>query len=171
MTASGKSNNRSRAPISEGFNFFDSVYAYETQDLLNTRKFTIRTLSEWLLLPENLAHINFLSLSFSFSLPLSPGQVPQFGYSDEVDMTELVHLRSLIRDHLLEQGIRFSYMPVIIKALSMALHHYPILNAVVDADCTTMTEKADHNIGVAMDTAEGLVVPNVKQVQVGLRTN
>ena len=49
----------------------------------------------------------------------------------------------------------------------MALHHYPILNAVVDAECTTITEKADHNIGVAMDTAEGLVVPNVKQVQVG----
>ena len=59
-------------------------------------------------------------------------------------------------------------MPVIIKALSMAFHHYPILNAVVNADCTTITEKADHNIGVAMDTAEGLVVPNVKQVQVGL---
>ena len=92
--------------------------------------------------------------------------MPQFGYSDEIDMTELVHLRSLIRDRLLEQGIRFSYMPVIIKALSMALHHYPILNAVVNAECTTITEKADHNIGVAMDTAEGLVVPNVKQVQV-----
>ena len=59
-------------------------------------------------------------------------------------------------------------MPVIIKALSMALHHYPILNAVVNPECTTITEKADHNIGVAMDTAEGLVVPNVKQVQVGL---
>ena len=101
-----------------------------------------------------------------FPHPFLLGQVPQFGYSDEVDMTELVHLHSLIRDHLLEQGIRFSYMPVIIKALSMALHHYPILNTVVDAECTTITEKADHNIGVAMDTAEGLVVPNVKQVQV-----
>ena len=91
------------------------------------------------------------------------GQVPQFGYSDEVDMTELVHLRSLIRERLLEKGIRFSFMPV----MSMALYHYPILNATVDAECTTITEKADHNIGVAMDTAEGLVVPNVKQVQVG----
>ena len=90
-----------------------------------------------------------------------------FGYSDEVDMTELVHLRTLIRDHLLEQGIRFSYMPVIIKALSMALHHYSILNTVVNAEYTSITKKADHNIGVAMDTAEGLVVPNVKQVQIG----
>ena len=84
-------------------------------------------------------------------------------------MTELVHLRSLIRDRLLDQGIKFSYMPIIIKALSMSLHHYPILNATVNEDCTTITEKANHNIGVAMDTAEGLVVPNVKQVQVGKR--
>ena len=81
-------------------------------------------------------------------------------------MTELVYLRSVIRDRLREQGIKFSFMPVIIKALSMALHHYPTLNATVDQECTTITHKADHNIGVAMDTPEGLVVPNVKQVQV-----
>ena len=83
-------------------------------------------------------------------------------------MTNLVHLRTLIRDKLLEQGIKFSYMPVIIKALSIALHHYPILNATVNEACTVITERADHNIGVAMDTSEGLVVPNVKQVQVGI---
>ena len=57
-------------------------------------------------------------------------------------------------------------MPVIIKALSLALRHYPALNTTVNQDCTVVTEKADHNIGVAMDTSEGLVVPNVKQVQV-----
>ena len=83
-------------------------------------------------------------------------------------MTNLVHLRTLFRDKLLEQGIKFSYMPVIIKALSIALHHYPILNATVNEDCTVITERADHNIGVAMDTSEGLVVPNVKQVQVSI---
>ena len=74
---------------------------------------------------------------------------------------ELVHLRSLIRDRLLEQGIHFSYIPVIVKALLLALHHYPIVNVMVNAECTTITEKVDHNIGVAMNTAEGLVVPNV----------
>ena len=95
--------------------------------------------------------------------------MPQFGYSDEVDMTELVHLRSMFRDKLREQEMKFSFMPVIIKALSLALRQFPILNATVNPECTTITEKADHNIGVAMDTQEGLVVPNVKQVQVGNR--
>ena len=96
--------------------------------------------------------------------------MPQFGYSDEVDMTELVQLCSVIRDRLMEGEIpSLFYMPVIIKALSLALHHYPILNAVVNAEYTTVTEKADHNIGIVMDTADGLVVPTIKRVQVRQR--
>jgi 2-oxoisovalerate dehydrogenase E2 component (dihydrolipoyl transacylase) len=96
----------------------------------------------------------------------TPGRVPQFGYCDEIDMSKLVSLRSSLKDQLLDRGVRFSYMPIIIKAVSMALGSYPTLNAHVDAECTALTYKADHNIGVAMDTPEGLVVPNVKQVQV-----
>ena len=47
----------------------------------------------------------------------------------------------------------------------MALLQHPILNSHVDAECTNITYKADHNIGVAMDTPVGLLVPNIKQVQ------
>ncbi len=82
-------------------------------------------------------------------------------------MTNLVELRTHLRAQLLERGVKFSYMPVIVKAVSMALHHYPLLNSHVSSDCTSITYKADHNIGIAMDTPEGLIVPNVKQCQVG----
>lgn len=67
-----------------------------------------------------------------------------------------------------EKGVAFSYMPILIKAVSMALHHHPILNSTVDPDCTVITYRADHNVGVAMDTPQGLIVPNVKRVQVHL---
>ncbi len=83
-------------------------------------------------------------------------------------MGQLVQLRSSLKDRLLEKGVKFSYMPLILKALSLALLEYPMLNAHVDQECTTMTYKADHNIGIAMDTPDGLIVPNVKRVQVGL---
>ncbi len=83
-------------------------------------------------------------------------------------MGQLVQLRSSLKDRLLEKGIKFSYMPLILKALSLALLEYPMLNAHVDQECTTITYKADHNIGIAMDTPDGLIVPNVKRVQVGL---
>lgn len=81
-------------------------------------------------------------------------------------MSRLVSLRSSLKEQLAERGVQFSYMPVIIKATSMTLRDFPSLNAHVNPDCTEVVYKADHNIGIAMDTPEGLVVPTIKQVQV-----
>ena len=94
------------------------------------------------------------------------GRIPQFGFKDEVNMDQLVQLRSLLKPRLAERNVAFSYMPVLIKALSLALQHHPVLNSTVDTDCTAITYRADHNVGVAMDTPLGLIVPNVKRVQV-----
>ncbi|XP_042875214.1 lipoamide acyltransferase component of branched-chain alpha-keto acid dehydrogenase complex, mitochondrial-like [Penaeus japonicus] len=92
-------------------------------------------------------------------------KVPHFGYCDEIDMTALVGLRKELKAMAEVHGVRFSYMPIFIKAASMALSHFPVLNASVDEKCENITYKASHNIGVAMDTSDGLVVPNVKGVQ------
>ena len=81
-------------------------------------------------------------------------------------MSNLVELRKDLRAAIADKGIKFSYMPIMIKALSLSLRQFPILNAHVDSSCSSITYKADHNIGIAMDTPQGLVVPNVKQVQV-----
>uniref|UniRef100_T1IN16 Dihydrolipoamide acetyltransferase component of pyruvate dehydrogenase complex n=1 Tax=Strigamia maritima TaxID=126957 RepID=T1IN16_STRMM len=92
-------------------------------------------------------------------------QIPHFGYYDEINLTELVKMRGYLKEMAKERGVKFSYMPVFIKAVSMALNQYPVLNATVDDKCENITYKAAHNIGVAMDTSLGLVVPNVKNVQ------
>ena len=47
----------------------------------------------------------------------------------------------------------------------MALLRYPMLNAHTNADCSQLTQRGSHNIGLAMDTARGLLVPNIKNVQ------
>ncbi|XP_060080711.1 lipoamide acyltransferase component of branched-chain alpha-keto acid dehydrogenase complex, mitochondrial-like [Ylistrum balloti] len=91
--------------------------------------------------------------------------VPLFGYCDEIDVTKLVFLRESAKAVTAATGMKFSYMPFIIKATSMALHQFPILNASVDKECENITYLAAHNIGIAMDTIEGLIVPNVKNVQ------
>ncbi|KAK3585258.1 hypothetical protein CHS0354_006306 [Potamilus streckersoni] len=92
-------------------------------------------------------------------------RIPPFGYYDEIDVTQLVKLRSEVKAVAEARGIRISYMPFIIKATSLALLQYPILNSSVDEKCENITYKAAHNIGLAMDTKEGLLVPNVKNVQ------
>jgi len=91
--------------------------------------------------------------------------IPHFGYCDEIDVGKMVTLRNELKSTAAERGIKLSYMPFIIKACSMALTQYPILNSQLDVSKETITYKADHNIGLAMDTAQGLLVPNIKRVQ------
>ncbi|XP_006763173.1 PREDICTED: lipoamide acyltransferase component of branched-chain alpha-keto acid dehydrogenase complex, mitochondrial [Myotis davidii] len=92
-------------------------------------------------------------------------KIPHFGYCDEVDLTELVKLREELKPVASARGIKLSFMPFFMKAASLGLLQFPILNASVDESCQKVTYKASHNIGVAMDTEQGLIVPNVKNVQ------
>ncbi|XP_066503621.1 lipoamide acyltransferase component of branched-chain alpha-keto acid dehydrogenase complex, mitochondrial [Hoplias malabaricus] len=92
-------------------------------------------------------------------------KIPHFGYKDEVDVTQLVHLRAELKGVAESRGVKLSYMPFFIKAASLGLLHFPILNSSVDEGCQNITYKAAHNIGLAMDTPQGLLVPNVKNVQ------
>lgn len=92
-------------------------------------------------------------------------KIPHFGYKDEIDMSQLVNLRKDLKAACLERGVKLSYMPFIVKACSMALLHFPILNSSYNVEAGTITYKASHNIGLAMDTPMGLLVPNIKSVQ------
>jgi 2-oxoisovalerate dehydrogenase E2 component (dihydrolipoyl transacylase) len=101
-------------------------------------------------------------------------QIPHFGYSDEIIMTACHQLRNQINESLAKNSngsglIKISYMPILIKALSTALRDFPILNACIidghDPTTAKLQYREAHNIGIAMDTPAGLVVPNIKWVQ------
>jgi 2-oxoisovalerate dehydrogenase E2 component (dihydrolipoyl transacylase) len=74
-------------------------------------------------------------------------------------------LRTALKNDLAKRGIKFSYMPLLIKATSQALAAYPIINGSISADGTEMLLHSQHNIGFAMDTPRGLLVPVIKNVQ------
>lgn len=59
-------------------------------------------------------------------------KIPHFGYDDEICVDSLIQLRSQLKHIGKERGIKLSYMPIIIKATSLALSKYPILNSSVD---------------------------------------
>ncbi|KAL3606211.1 hypothetical protein FPOAC2_01167 [Fusarium poae] len=100
--------------------------------------------------------------------------IPHFLYADEVDFSSLVELRQRLNRVLAKgpsvegQPSKLSYLPFIIKAVSLALNKYPMLNARVDVDPKTskpcLVHRSQHNIGIAMDTTGGLVVPVIKNV-------
>ncbi|WP_105189632.1 dihydrolipoyllysine-residue acetyltransferase [Pseudoalteromonas sp. T1lg48] len=95
----------------------------------------------------------------------SVSTIPHFTYSDEIDLTDLIALRGGMKEEYKQQGVKLTMMPFFIKALSLAMKEFPILNAQVNDDCTELTYFDDHNIGMAVDSKLGLLVPNVKQVQ------
>jgi 2-oxoisovalerate dehydrogenase E2 component (dihydrolipoyl transacylase) len=98
--------------------------------------------------------------------------IPHFLYSDTVDFTSLSKARRAINTHnaaSIEENIKLSALPFIIKAVSMSLTAYPSVNAhldtTTDSSKPSFTHKASHNIGFAVDTPQGLIVPVIHSVQ------
>lgn len=92
-------------------------------------------------------------------------RIPHFTYSDEVNVTRLVTIRNNLKRELEPAGIKLTFMPFFIKAASLALASYPILNSSVDEETESIVFKSAHNISVAMATPNGLVVPNIKNCE------
>ncbi|MEO3682097.1 dihydrolipoyllysine-residue acetyltransferase [Shewanella vesiculosa] len=95
----------------------------------------------------------------------SVSTIPHFTYCEEFDLTELVALRESMKQRYSTDEVKLTMMPFFMKAMSLAINEFPILNSQVNADCTELTYKSRHNIGMAVDSKVGLLVPNVKDVQ------
>ncbi|GHE77373.1 dihydrolipoyllysine-residue acetyltransferase [Thalassotalea profundi] len=96
----------------------------------------------------------------------SVSTIPHFTYCEEIDMTKLIKLRLELKEIYAKQDIKLTMMPFFMKAMSLALKEFPIVNSQVNDDCTELTYFDDHNIGMAVDSKVGLLVPNIKQVQI-----
>jgi len=98
--------------------------------------------------------------------------IPHFLYADEIDFSNLSDLRVRLNKGLAKHPVnelrKISFLPFVIKAVSMAIDRYPILNARVDTDPESgrpiLIMRSQHNIGVAIDTPLGLMVPVIKDV-------
>ena len=95
----------------------------------------------------------------------SVSTIPHFTYCEEIDMTNLIKLRGELKEVYAKQDIKLTMMPFFMKAMSLALKQFPVVNSQPNEDCTELTYFDDHNIGMAVDSKVGLLVPNVKQVQ------
>ena len=91
--------------------------------------------------------------------------IPHFTVSDEIVMDNLIATRAQLKPEFEKNGVKLSFMAFFIKAMSLALKQFPIVNSQVNDDCSELTYFDDHNIGMAVDSKIGLLVPNIKQVQ------
>lgn len=98
-------------------------------------------------------------------MSLSKQMIPHFSYFEQVDATRLVQLKQSFKEKAAQQGVTVTFMPFIIRALSMTLSKYPIVNSSVDTEKNVIVMHAQHNVGIAITTEQGLIVPVLKNVE------
>lgn len=92
-------------------------------------------------------------------------EVPHFHFVEEINCDALVKLKAVFQNNNPDPDVKHTYLPFLVKALSMALDKHPVLNSSFIEKSNELTFKGSHNIGIAMATPHGLVVPNIKKVQ------
>ncbi len=81
---------------------------------------------------------------------------------EEVEVSELISVRSRYKEDFAEKDVKLTYLPFIVKAVVHALKHHRTINSQMDLDNDRMIYNNRYNIGIAVDTAQGLVVPVIK---------
>jgi pyruvate dehydrogenase E2 component (dihydrolipoamide acetyltransferase) len=82
---------------------------------------------------------------------------------DEADVTIIKRIREKERTIAAERGVRLTYLAFVVKACTASLKRFPRLNAVLDESGEEFLLKRYYNIGIAIDTRSGLMVPNIKE--------
>lgn len=89
--------------------------------------------------------------------------IPHVTQNDEADITELEAFRKSRSGELKAQGVNLTLLAFLIKASVTTLKKFPQFNASLSADSESLVLKRYYNIGVAVDTPNGLVVPVLRQ--------
>ena len=108
---------------------------------------------------QELTRINKLTGKFLHRNWVTIPHVTQF---DEADITELEKFRKQLNEENAKEGIRVTVLAFLMKALVSALKEFPRFNSSLDHTGENLVLKKYVNIGVAMDTADGLVVPVIR---------
>jgi pyruvate dehydrogenase E2 component (dihydrolipoamide acetyltransferase) len=90
--------------------------------------------------------------------------IPHVTQFDEADITELEAFRKLEADNAQKAGYKLTILAFVVKAVCRALAAFPQFNASLDASLENLIYKQYYNIGIAVETPNGLVVPVIRDV-------
>ena len=109
--------------------------------------------------PISVDRMSKIRKTISRQMHASWSTVPRVTNFDDADITDLERLRQSSKEDYAAQGLKLTTMPFLIKAVATALKHHPTINAVIDEENEQIIYKEDVNVGIAVDTDRGLVVP------------
>lgn len=96
------------------------------------------------------------------AMTTSKAVIPHTVLMDEANVGALVAFRKQVKDLAEGKGVKLTYMAFIMKAVLLAIREYPIFNSSFDEAAGEIVFKKSINLGIAVDTPDGLVVPNIK---------
>lgn len=96
------------------------------------------------------------------SMVTSKAMIPHTVLMQEIDVTALAEFRKAHKDFAASQGAKLTFMPFIVKAVALTIKDFPIFNASYDHEAEEIVYHHNMNIGIAVDTPDGLIVPNIK---------
>ena len=88
--------------------------------------------------------------------------IPHTVLIQELEVDQLVELRQSVKNQELYADVKITYMPFIMKAVVKALQGFPIFNSSFDQENDQVVLKKFYNLGMAVDTPDGLIVPVIK---------
>ena len=109
--------------------------------------------------PVRVEKISRIRRTIAEQMTRSASTIPQVTNFDDADVTELERLRQGVPAG---QNLKLTMMPFVMKAVAMVLRRHAALNAVFDAENDQIIYKDYVNLGIAVDTPRGLVVPNIR---------
>lgn len=112
--------------------------------------------------PETREKMSGIRKAIAKAMVNSKHTAPHVTLMDEVDVTKLVAHRKKFKEVAAAKGIKLTFLPYIVKALTSALREFPVFNTSLDDATSEIIHKHYYNIGIAADTEKGLLVPVVK---------
>lgn len=110
--------------------------------------------------PVEIENLSQIRKTIALNMVKSKHNAAHMTLFDEVEIEELVRIRAKYKNY--KEGVKLTYLPFIIKAVAVSLKKHKGLNSEIDMENGKMIYKRYYNIGIAVDTDRGLVVPVIK---------
>jgi pyruvate/2-oxoglutarate dehydrogenase complex dihydrolipoamide acyltransferase (E2) component len=109
--------------------------------------------------PIHVDRVSKIRATIAKNMVQSKSTAPHVTNFDDADVTELEQIRQSSKADYAASGIKLTTMPFVLKAVAQALRNHPVINASIDLEAGDIIYKRYVNVGVAVDTVRGLMVP------------
>ncbi len=99
----------------------------------------------------------------SSNMTMAWSQIPHAWLQEKIDITDLEAKRQAYKNQVKEQGGALTITAILIKVVAKSLERFPLFNASIDTDTNEIIYKEYINIGFAVDTERGLLVPKIAE--------